>query len=118
MHAPGTTTAPMDERLGLSDLMPARFTATGTEFGMGEMRGIQAAIPIETWAQLVVDEIVTRRDYELNGIDPGNRVVSPAHVTNIKAGLKRHAKKLVTGSFTLAIPPDGVSIDRSAAVDE
>src|SRR5215216_4931872 len=104
------------EALAGLDLAPWRFTATGTEFQMGEMAGIVTALPIETVVGLAVDEVVTRRDYELEGIEPGNRAISAAHVRKIREGLKKHAKKLVTGCFTFAIAPDGVKIDRKARI--
>lgn len=108
----------LDDLAGLDDLMPTRFTATGTEFRMGEMVGIQAAIPIVTWVGLAVDEVITRRDYEIEGIEPGNRAISEPHAKKIMAGLRRHAKKFVTGAFTLAVHPDGVKIDRMVPLDE
>src|SRR4051812_25829614 len=120
MH-PTTTDSPavggVEALAGLDDLMPTRFTATGTEFKMGEMTGIQAALPVVTWVGLAVDEVITRRDYELEGIEPGNRAISGAHVKKIKAGLAKHAAKFVTGGFTLAVAPDGVKFDRKAVID-
>src|SRR4051812_26801854 len=95
-----TTTTPMTDldSLGdLEDLMPTRFSATGMEFLMGEMPGIIAALPVETIVGLAVDEVITRRDYELEGIEPGNRAMSEPHVKKIKAGLEKHAEKFVTG---------------------
>lgn len=100
----------LDAVAGL-DLESFKFSIPGIEFRMGEMPGFVTALPIRTMVEMVHDEIITRRDYEIEGIEPGQRAMSEDHVKKIKKGLKRHDKKLVTGCFTLAIDPKGVKID-------
>jgi len=106
----------LDSLEGMEDLMPTRFSATGIEFLMGRMKGIVTALPLSTIVGLAVDEVITRRDYELEGIEPGNRAMSEPHVKRIKAGLEKHASKFVTGSFTLAISPKGVDLDEKVKI--
>src|SRR3954471_20453045 len=101
---------PLDAIAGL-DLESFKYSIPGIEFRMGEMPGFVTALPIRTMVEMVHDEVITRRDYELEGIEPGQRAVSDDHVKRIKRGLRRHADKLVTGCFTLAIDPAGVKID-------
>src|SRR4051812_40691093 len=107
-----TLAGSLEDVADLDDLMPTRFSAPGTELLMGEMRGIMAALPVVSLVGLGVDEVIPRRDYEVEGIEPGNRAMSEEHVRRIKAGLKKHANKFVTGCFTLGIHPDGVNIER------
>ncbi|WP_416564029.1 DNA sulfur modification protein DndB [Nocardia testacea] len=110
----------VDELRKLADtkLRPTRFTATGQSFKMGEMTGIVTALPIVAVVSLNVDEVMTRSDYELEGIEPGNRVISLDHVKKIKKGLRKHANKLLTGTFTLAVHADGVDVEKLASVGD
>ena len=106
----------LDSLEGMEDLMPTRFSATGIKLLMGDMKGIVTALPLSTIVGLAVDEVMTRRDYELEGIEPGNRAMSEPHVKKIKAGLEKHAAKFVTGSFTLAISSEGVDLDEKVKI--
>jgi len=93
------------------NLAASRFSTTGFRFKMGGMEAISTVLSVVELIGLHTDEVMTRRDYELEGIDPGNRAVSLAHVRKIKEGLRRHADKLLVGTFILAIDPQGVRID-------
>ncbi|WP_159080735.1 DNA sulfur modification protein DndB [Nocardia suismassiliense] len=116
----GPDSSGIDElrKLAGTKLRPARFTATGQSFQMGEMTGIVTALPIVAVVSLNVDEVMTRSDYELEGIEPGNRVISLDHVKKIKKGLRKHANKLLTGTFTLAIAKEGVDVELLAPISD
>jgi hypothetical protein len=100
------------EEIDDTDLMPTRFSAVGQEFLMGEMTGLLTALPVSDIVGLSVDSVLTRQDYELEGDEPGNRIISPAHVKKIAEGLEKHANKLLTGAFTFALDPQGVEIEQ------
>ncbi|OBG58892.1 MULTISPECIES: DNA sulfur modification protein DndB [unclassified Mycobacterium] len=85
---------------------------------MGELTGISAVLPLVDLMTLNVDQIMKRKDYELEGVEPGNRAISETHVKKIKDGLRRHADKLLTGTFILAIDPDGMDIDPITSVTD
>lgn len=108
-----TTESPIDLDLDTLDdaaLMPTRFSTIGIEFLMGEMKGLTTALAVSDVVGLNVDSVLARRNYELDGDEPGNRIISPAHVKKIVDGLSNHADKFLTGAFTFAIDPSGVEI--------
>ncbi len=93
------------------DLGSSRFSTTGFRFKMGAMDAISTVLSVVEIIGLHTDEVMKRRDYELEGVEPGNRLVSLAHVKKIKEGLRRHANKLLLGTFILAIDPQGVKVE-------
>jgi hypothetical protein len=93
------------------DILPLRLQGVGFEFLMGQLEGIQTVIPAVDLVAMSVDQVVGRDDYTLEGDTPGNRIISTAHVKKIKEGLRKHATKLVLGTFILAVDPDGVTLE-------
>src|SRR4051812_16380740 len=71
------TTQPnaLDAIAGL-DLESFKYSIPGIEFRMGAMPGFVTALPIRTMVEMVHDEVITRRDYEIEGIEPGQRAMS------------------------------------------
>lgn len=112
MSSLSTQTDPLDAAADLN-VESFRYSLAGIEFRMGDMAGFLTALPIAVLVEMgpTHDEIITRQDYELEGIEPGQRAMSEDHVKRIKRGLRRHAAKLVTGCFVLAIDPGGVHFD-------
>ena len=100
------------------DLQPLRHRGVGIRFLMGEMVGIQTVIPIVDLVGMSVDHVMGRQDYALEGDDPGNRLISKAHVKKIKDGLHKHADKLLVGDFILAIDPEGVVMETISETKE
>jgi hypothetical protein len=94
------------------DLTQAQYSSFGQEFLMGEMTGLLAAFSVSDIVRLSANAVLTREDYELDGDKPGNRIISPGHVKKIIDGLRKHSDKFLTGAFTFAIDPKGVSIER------
>lgn len=99
------------ENLQDVDILPLRHQGIGFEFLMGELKGIQTVVPIVDVVGMSVDHVVERQDYELEGEEPGNRIISKVHVKKIKEGLRKHAKKLLLGTFILAVHPKSVVLD-------
>ncbi|WP_432548408.1 DNA sulfur modification protein DndB [Kineococcus sp. SYSU DK004] len=90
------------------DLLPTRYEGVGFAFSMGQLQAIQIVVPIQDVVAMAVDQVVKRDDYELDGEDPGNRLVNKPHVRKIKDGLHKHADKLLMGTFIFATSPDAI----------
>lgn len=96
-------------------LLPTRFDGVGFAFAMGKLEAIQVVVPVEVVVAMATDAVVTREDYELDGENPGNRLINKAHVRKIKEGLKRHADKLLLGTFIFATAKDAIVLKRVLA---
>jgi DNA-sulfur modification-associated len=90
------------------DLLPTRYDGVGFAFSMGELQAIQIVVPIQDVVAMAVDQVVKRDNYELEGEDPGNRLVNKPHVRKIKDGLRKHANKLLLGTFIFATSPASI----------
>jgi hypothetical protein len=91
--------------LAKHDLRQKQYEGIGFRFRMGELLGLVMLIPVPELVQLTVKQVIRREDYQLESERPGNRLENAKHIERIKAGLKRHAQKLLLGSFIFAVDP-------------
>jgi hypothetical protein len=104
------------DKLKTVDMRPVRMRAVAIKFLMGGMVGLSTVLPVIDIVKFSSDEIITRRDYELDGEEPGNRTVSPGHVKKIREGLRKYAHKLLLGTFIFAVDPTKIDIKTISSV--